>query len=569
MVVAYMLYNALRYPLASRAAMATLPEILAELADVANLCASSRMAEAVKHSCITSLATKICAMRHMDAGVAFKLVSTLAAGDMPEDKKQIVQDAVDKRMLEASTLGTCFAKQKAECQVLTNWPEYLTANDWQALNSPDNGPNHMIGVIAMRGAKLGIRNYAEQSVKAAIAIVLAQFLKKNGGNFPSYLTMHGWVLDFKKTADSLQGPCAFSRMARYPFSPTDLPDAVARMAYDETDPPVQRVIDNLTSLSEHIPLRSTSRLLKRAGAATQGSADGTHPNMQQAVTWQDLLALRDNMTGNSGASGSGASPILTLFGNAAQPQPQFALPAPGPSDAPAAAAGAAIEAALAAPVGPQHVLQFALPAPRAEAAVPDAVPSAVPAPGLALLDAPGPLGDSEPFELAAFASFKARGEAAALKRPAAVKDQHDDKASEDNMPKREPKVLKRPPPSGDESEEDEESESEDDLPAPVAKPGAKMKGPIMKKPTAVVAHAATPAAVMKKPAAAVVKQSATPSGAKQSATPAGVKLPAGWQCTVRKLESGRMYPVYFHKSHQGGLLYSLAAVQKANKKMRK
>jgi len=97
-----------------------------------------------------------------------------------------------------------------------------------------------------------------------------------------------------------------------------------------------------------------------------------------------------------------------------------------------------------------------------------------------------------------------------------------------------------------------------------------MKGPIMKKPTAVVAHAATPAAVMKKPAAAVVKQSATPSGAKQqSATPAGVKLPAGWQCTVRKLESGRMYPVYFHKSHQGGLLYSLAAVQKANKKMRK
>ena len=82
-----------------------------------------------------------------------------------------------------------------------------------------------------------------------------------------------------------------------------------------------------------------------------------------------------------------------------------------------------------------------------------------------------------------------------------------------------------------------------------------MKGPIMKKP---IAHAATPAAVMKKPA-----------GAKKSATPAGVKLPAGWQCTVRTLESGRIYPVYFHKSHQGGLLYSLAAVQKANKKMRK
>ena len=129
------------------------------------------------------------------------------------------------------------------------------------MEEPNSTPEQHINVLAGRVSSLGLRNFDEQTYKGLMAIVLARYLAQHK-SWPKYKVIYGWLQAFKNNYGTFKKPWNLEVLVNYPPHPRMLPSEIFAAAYpDETDPPIDKVIENFASLQSHVILRKNNNLL--------------------------------------------------------------------------------------------------------------------------------------------------------------------------------------------------------------------------------------------------------------------------------------------------------------------
>jgi hypothetical protein len=254
--------------------------IISELVDVQGLLKNKNLTADNKTHMMTQICAKILSLRSFDASSASKLFEALDAAAMTETFHEMMKDAINRRLSDS---GPAKARVGgAQPQLLANILHYLTEQDWDSISAPNCPANKIITVLAVRLSKLQLHNLEEQTKKECIKLVL-HLRKASTGALPKYKVIYGWVTALKMEHEAMKVPRTCTFLHRYPPLPSQLPRDVHAAAYQGSDQPVSKEVENFHAYGAHIPLRSNSALLKREAAQDIHSG---------AVTWEQLVAFQ-------------------------------------------------------------------------------------------------------------------------------------------------------------------------------------------------------------------------------------------------------------------------------------
>ena len=214
-----------------------------------------------------------CAPVSLQHGMSMK--ATILSLKFPDAESKQMLEVVEKKVLTSCTAAE--APKDVKGQLLTKPYNYLTAAEWGVLEG-GNAPARL-EILLKRYLKLGMLNLKENTVKAGMALLLAM-ASKNARAMPSYSEIYDQVQVFKRSFEQLkeaQLDEAHKKHApgllRYPDDPEELTREVYKAAYPE-DRPLSKDVGADIWLA-HIPMRSTSKLLKSSKAPSPASAPTT------------------------------------------------------------------------------------------------------------------------------------------------------------------------------------------------------------------------------------------------------------------------------------------------------
>ena len=256
--------------------------IISELVDVQGLLKNKNLSEENKTGMMNQISAKILSLRNFNAASAAKLFEALDAASMAQSFHDMMKDAINRRMADSGP-ATRSKVAGVQPQLLSNILHYLTEQDWDSISVVNCPPNKIITILAARLSKLQLDSLDEQTKKECIKLVL-HLRKASTGAVPKFKIIYGWVNDLKMQHEALKVPRTCTFLQRYPPLPSQLPRDIFAAAYQGSDQPVPKDVENFHAYGAHIPLRSNSALLKRE--ATQDSQSGT-------VTWEQLVALQN------------------------------------------------------------------------------------------------------------------------------------------------------------------------------------------------------------------------------------------------------------------------------------
>lgn len=300
--------------------MATVPDIVADMADPQALLTNGKVGTAVKTAVINSIVAKIGAMPSIKPGGAAQLLAGVDGLPIGDTEKQLLTDAVTAR-LAAVVAPDAAAKSQHAPQKLTNLLSYLTKADWDKILVPNQTVAYRMSIVPCRLSAVGVRNLHEQTVKSAVQLLLYIIMKESA--FPKYRIINAWVQQFKDQYVLVKTPYGHGHLVMYPSCPTQMPEPMYTAGYDVDDPPITRQLTDFETLADHIPLRKDSILLTRERAQDGGGV----PHMQQALTWGDMLRFRGLGPMQMAQPDDVPPQGFTLLGAATR---QPTLPAPSP-----------------------------------------------------------------------------------------------------------------------------------------------------------------------------------------------------------------------------------------------
>jgi hypothetical protein len=289
--------------------MANVDQLINELHSLAQLVALRHKAEnasesdPVSNDIVKSYVAKVASCKNFDSPSAIKLITALEAAKIPRMFHTNIETAVYARLSGAA----CIAQHSAAHgggktqKLLGQIVNYLTAGDWAMLYKPSATWSSMTQVLVNALLKVGVVHLDEQTVKWAVSILLHVHCDV-GGQFPTYQSVYNVVGDFKTQHSCCKKPYPHDTIWEYPESPTDLPKPIFEYAYSADDPPTVKTLDRLSNIAQHhVPLRKSSKLLKKEAAAAMTREVQPHaaqqlamcgPSLgQQTVTWDHLLAF--------------------------------------------------------------------------------------------------------------------------------------------------------------------------------------------------------------------------------------------------------------------------------------
>ena len=244
----------------------TAKDIINELAEVNQLFAGSTANRLrLRDSMAMSLAAKINRLKSFSVRDGIEIGAALtAAKELPPEIFHAVEQSIDARL--AQDVDTSPAKNLAgytKPQLLTNICSYLTKADWEALEDPRKAMPSRKQIIMHRLNKLGIRSLDPKTVRAALSIVM--LLTYKNGEWPNSWSLYEEVQEFSRIFSSMKTAwhCQAQAPTTYPDDPHALPREVFDYAYDATDPPVPMSFPGLSAVADKVPLRNTSRLLRK------------------------------------------------------------------------------------------------------------------------------------------------------------------------------------------------------------------------------------------------------------------------------------------------------------------
>ena len=250
-------------------AMSSLSDILRELKDVAVLKAKRGETQIVS-GLVASIATKVANTLHWDSSSAVAFEEGLEAAALSTELTKTLQDASDARMKETTTTVTrgkkCSGAPPRD-QTLKAWYNYFTLKDYAVLDSPLSSEQRRDAQVLERAGRLGIRRASEEHLIKWLMSLLMDVEFKVSGQYQPYIGIYHRARNMVKAISQLP-PYTGPFHDKHTDNPQDLPAEILKLVYDPNDPPVQRYIYNFEHLSEHVPLRIHSKLLKR-GSGTR------------------------------------------------------------------------------------------------------------------------------------------------------------------------------------------------------------------------------------------------------------------------------------------------------------
>ena len=268
--------------------MATLPAVIKEIDDIAKL-TQMRTNQAMVEGLVESVATKIGTIVQWDTGSAVQMSLKIAESTLTDDCKSRLAKACDARTAAYAAIqnparNAGGAPQRD--QFMRTMNNFLTGLDWGKLDDKKTTPAQRDAVVANRLQSLGVRRGSEIGlIKWAIAILVDLEFQQTG-TWPSYWSIYYRVCGFKDLFCGLP-PYPHNAPEVYPEYPAQLPDCIFKEAYpDPQDPPVHRYIGRLMQVSQHIPLRRSSKLLDKD---TPDQNWNQNPMLQAIQTFQSQL----------------------------------------------------------------------------------------------------------------------------------------------------------------------------------------------------------------------------------------------------------------------------------------
>jgi hypothetical protein len=255
------------YP--SQAAMSTVALILKEIASVKRFVKSRA---ATTGSCDASLLQNLAGslVRMINSTVAFGseeagLVNEALATDSPysDEGTKTIMSAIDAR-LTANT-ATAAAKKKrgsskgssTPTQFLKHWWNYFTQSDWDFVKDNRKGLAAKFTRGIERANSIGCIHLDEQSYKWLLAMLMLVHYEE----LPPYKVIHEKLNELKQTGSCERKDFQFEHITEYPENPNDLPRCIYQNAYSE-EQPIRVELPGVSTVADHIPLRSNSKLLK-------------------------------------------------------------------------------------------------------------------------------------------------------------------------------------------------------------------------------------------------------------------------------------------------------------------
>ena len=185
------------------------------------------------------------------------------ASTLSQELKEALVEQCDKlAMLAGQQSGAM--KLKLQPQACDSLENYLTASDWQTLDT--QGLWAGVQTLVSRLKQIGIKSLRESLKRKCIGILI--LLESKKAKMPSYdliwqLGQHfGQAFAANKECSKPGVPSLLD----YPHSPFHISDEFVGMAYASDDPPLKKDLPDLAYIcTHHIPVRRTSKLLKEAG----------------------------------------------------------------------------------------------------------------------------------------------------------------------------------------------------------------------------------------------------------------------------------------------------------------
>ena len=147
----------------------------------------------VKKALLTSFAKKVETCKQLDPAAAAALMTGLSASSLCDEDKDVIRQSIDTRLAAVGAHGIEITGSNKP-QILASITNYLTAQDWVALNSPHISMHGMMQVILSRYQRVGVRYFAEEKHRWIIAL-LARQLTQQSGVYPKYAAIYDMLVE--------------------------------------------------------------------------------------------------------------------------------------------------------------------------------------------------------------------------------------------------------------------------------------------------------------------------------------------------------------------------------------
>ena len=205
-----------------------------------------------------SLVHKIQGLRTNNAQELVVLYEAVQGSTLPGDCKSTWNNALD---IVATAGVEMAAKTTMQPQAIDHVCNFLSKKDWEAISTQSMWSG--ASTIAMRLKKLNVQSLKESS-KKVITALLVQMEMNRTNKMPSYpciyqLSQH--VLQAFASCDVKPTPGVPS-LLKYPATPAELGEEAVKIVYKDDLPETKDVPGLALLIAHHVPVRSTSALLK-------------------------------------------------------------------------------------------------------------------------------------------------------------------------------------------------------------------------------------------------------------------------------------------------------------------
>ena len=220
-----------------------------------------------------SVAKKISTILTFDAGSAVTLTQAISDSELPDKFKDVLTKSCNDRTMGYIETSTGDSRRASGApprdQTIRDLYNYLTAKDWAVFDSAMSSEDRRNHTMVSRLDRLGVRRASDIGLIKWAVTILVDCEFKLSGTWPSYWAVYHRVTAIKQLMHAIPaytGPF----VDKFPEFPHDLSPDHFKIAYDTNDPPISRPIAQYDNLGQHVPLRSSSKLLARDGPECSG-----------------------------------------------------------------------------------------------------------------------------------------------------------------------------------------------------------------------------------------------------------------------------------------------------------
>ena len=247
--------------------------ILQEIASVKNFLKSR--AVDVNHGALLknfadAVIQQLNACLSIDKDNAALMMAALADNPYGETHTKRVVSTIDAKVLKDSIASKNAVGVRD--QVLKEWWNYLTQEDWDVLRSARLSFHTKMARIVERANLVGCSNPHQQTVKWMLATICLSHYDE----LPSPKILFDKFLDLKQVIIAERKVYPHEQLSVFPSSPSELPAAVHSYAYADAAP-IQVQLPGVNSIAAKISMRGTNNMLKKHTSSNKSEPDTSKP----------------------------------------------------------------------------------------------------------------------------------------------------------------------------------------------------------------------------------------------------------------------------------------------------